>query len=189
MINKRSNKASGKSLGASKDPKSRVSKSSGGKNAVKRPPPSQQKTKPASSHATANKKKKRVYTEKELGIPALNMITPIGVEKPRGKKKGKVFVDDAESMMTIMAMVNAEKEGQIESKMMRARQMEEIREARKKEQEARGEEAKSRLEAKKDELRKGRNRRKDKGSKEAALPDEGPKVKKDYKMKKRVSFG
>lgn len=40
------------------------------------------------------KKKRRVYTEKELGIPALNMITPIGVEKPKGKKKGKVFVDD-----------------------------------------------------------------------------------------------
>jgi 60S ribosomal subunit assembly/export protein LOC1 len=40
------------------------------------------------------KKKKRVYTEKELGIPQLNMITPIGVTKPKGKKKGKVFVDD-----------------------------------------------------------------------------------------------
>ena len=35
-----------------------------------------------------------MYTEKELNIPALNMITPIGVEKPKGKKKGKVFVDD-----------------------------------------------------------------------------------------------
>lgn len=39
--------------------------------------------------------------------------------------------------MTILAMVNAEKEGQIESKMMKARQMEEIREARKAEMEAR----------------------------------------------------
>ena len=29
-----------------------------------------------------------------MGIPALNMITPVGVEKPKGKKKGKVFVDD-----------------------------------------------------------------------------------------------
>lgn len=35
-----------------------------------------------------------MYTEKELDIPALNMITPVGVEKPKGKKKGKVFVDD-----------------------------------------------------------------------------------------------
>jgi len=40
------------------------------------------------------RKKRRIYTEKELGIPALNMITPVGVEKPKGKKKGKVFVDD-----------------------------------------------------------------------------------------------
>jgi 60S ribosomal subunit assembly/export protein LOC1 len=40
------------------------------------------------------KKKKKVYSEKELDIPQLNMITPIGVTKPKGKKKGKVFVDD-----------------------------------------------------------------------------------------------
>lgn len=40
------------------------------------------------------KKKRRIYTEKELGVPTLNMITPVGVEKPKGKKKGKVFVDD-----------------------------------------------------------------------------------------------
>lgn len=45
------------------------------------------------------RKKKRVYTEKELGIPQLNMVTPIGVEKPKGKKKGKVFVDDRVSLV------------------------------------------------------------------------------------------
>jgi hypothetical protein len=42
----------------------------------------------------SGKKKRRVYSEKELGVPQLNMITPVGVEKPKGKKKGKVFVDD-----------------------------------------------------------------------------------------------
>lgn len=57
----------------------------------KGPPPKPQKS--AGNLATL-KKKRRVYTEKELGIPALNMITPIGVEKPKGKKKGKVFMDD-----------------------------------------------------------------------------------------------
>lgn len=46
---------------------------------------------PASLH---KKPKKKTYTEKELGIPTLNMITPVGVEKPKGKKKGKVFADD-----------------------------------------------------------------------------------------------
>lgn len=39
--------------------------------------------------------------------------------------------------MTILAIVNANKEGQIESKMMKSRQLEEIREARRKEAEAR----------------------------------------------------
>ena len=72
----------------------------------KAPPPKQQKTK----SVTPLKKKTRVYTEKELGIPKLNMITPVGVELPKGKKKGKVFVDDQESMLTILAIVNADKE-------------------------------------------------------------------------------
>lgn len=40
------------------------------------------------------KRKQRVYSEKELGIPELNKITPVGVTKPKGKKKGKIFVDD-----------------------------------------------------------------------------------------------
>ena len=57
---------------------------------TKGPPPKQQKTK----SAAPTKKKKRVYTEKELRVPSLNMITPVGVELPKGKKKGKVFVDD-----------------------------------------------------------------------------------------------
>ncbi|CZS97743.1 probable 60S ribosomal subunit assembly/export protein loc1 [Rhynchosporium agropyri] len=121
----------------------------------KGPPPKPQKS--AGNLATL-KKKRRVYTEKELGIPALNMITPVGVEKPKGKKKGKVFVDDRESMMTILAMVNADKDGQIESKMMKARQMEEIREARKAESEKKFEERKARLDETKEGLRKKRKR-------------------------------
>lgn len=58
---------------------------------AKGPPPKQQKTKSAPGPV---KKKPRIYTEKELGIPKLNMITPAGVQLPKGKKKGKVFVDD-----------------------------------------------------------------------------------------------
>lgn len=68
-----------------------VSKSKSKKPKSKGPPPKPQKS--AGNLATL-KKKRRVYTEKELDIPKLNMITPIGVEKPKGKKKGKVFVDD-----------------------------------------------------------------------------------------------
>jgi 60S ribosomal subunit assembly/export protein LOC1 len=79
----RNSKSSGKPQGDG------VSKSKKPKG--KGPPPKPQK--PAGNFATL-KKKRRVYTEKELDIPALNMITPIGVEKPKGKKKGKIFVDD-----------------------------------------------------------------------------------------------
>lgn len=76
---KQSGKPQGDGVSKSKKPKS------------KGPPPKPQKS--AGNLATL-KKKRRVYTEKELGIPALNMITPVGVAKPKGKKKGKVFVDD-----------------------------------------------------------------------------------------------
>ena len=48
-------------------------------------------------------------------------------------------------MMTILAMVNANIEGKIESKMMKRRQLEEIREARQKEIEARREQRKAEL--------------------------------------------
>ncbi|KAF9881166.1 60s ribosomal subunit assembly export protein loc1 [Colletotrichum karsti] len=108
--------------------------------------------------ALLKKRKKKVYTEKELDIPKLNTIVPAGVQKPKGKKKGKVFVDDRESMNTILAMVQAEKEGQIESKMMKARQMEEIREARRVEAEKKEAEKKAKLEDTKDSLRKKRKR-------------------------------
>ncbi|KAK3946076.1 hypothetical protein QBC46DRAFT_370767 [Diplogelasinospora grovesii] len=147
----------------------------------------------------AKKKKKRVYTAKELGIPELNMITPVGVTKPKGKKKGKVFVDDRESMSTILAIVQAEKEGQIESKMIKARQMEEIREARKIEAEKKDQERQARLEETKDVLRKKRKRKShdgkgqdedDKIIKDAvATSSNATKVKGNKKGgKKRVSF-
>ncbi|KAB8416410.1 hypothetical protein FH972_024929 [Carpinus fangiana] len=139
-----STKASNKSKAA---PKTKLgSASSKGKkagSAKPRQPQPQAKSKTAITKP--GKKKKRVYTEKELGLPTLNMITPAGVQKPKGKKKGKVFVDDQESMMTILAMVNADKEGQIESKMMKARQMEEIRQARQAEMEARAQMKKNKL--------------------------------------------
>lgn len=48
-------------------------------------------------------------------------------------------------MVTILAIVNASKEGQIESKIMKSRQMEEIREARRKEAEAKQEQRRSKL--------------------------------------------
>ena len=85
----KSSRNSNKTSQSSTKIRSRVSKR------PKAPPPKQQKTK---SSFGPVKKKRRVYTDKELGLPKLNMITPVGVEKPKGKKKGKVFIDDRVSI-------------------------------------------------------------------------------------------
>jgi len=77
--------------------KSRISKNSKGL------PPVQQKSKSSSRFV---KKKKMVYTDKELGIPKLNMVTPVGVDAPKGKKKGKVFVDDTVCFYTVSGQSN-----------------------------------------------------------------------------------
>jgi len=98
-------------------------------------------------------------------------------------------VDDRESMMTILAMVNADKEGQIESKMIKARQMEEIREARKAEAEKKAEMRKSKLEDKKESMRK-RRKRPNTGDDREDISTEvamGPRAGKT-KKKKSVSF-
>ncbi|KAK3325756.1 60S ribosomal subunit assembly/export protein loc-1 [Apodospora peruviana] len=143
------------------------------------------------------KRKRRVYTEKELGILELNKITPVGVAKSKGTKKGKVFVDDRESMNTILAIVQAEKEGQIESKMMKARQLEEIREARKAEEEKKAAERKERMDETKDSLRKKRKRPQGGSGKDDGDGDKinirhiaitGSKAAKPKPAKKRVSF-
>ncbi|KAL4780542.1 60S ribosomal subunit assembly/export protein loc1 [Aspergillus varians] len=123
---------------------------------VKRPPPKEVKSKARTEQNQLKKKKKRQFSEAELNLPKLNMITPVGVINPKGKKKGKTFCDDPAAMMTIFAMVNAEKEGQIESKIMKARQLEEIREAKRKEAESRMSDRKSKLENVKESIRQNR---------------------------------
>ena len=96
--NGKSSKGPGKSGGAlGAKTKSRVSKK------PKAPASKQQKTKSAAP-AMKKKKKKRVYSEKDLGIPKLNMITPVGVELPKGKKTGKVFVDDTVVYSTLRCL-------------------------------------------------------------------------------------
>lgn len=55
--------------------------------------PKSQKTGAASQ--AVKRKSRPVRTAQELGIPRLNMVTPAGVQRPRGKKKDKVYVDDA----------------------------------------------------------------------------------------------
>lgn len=182
----------GAAKGASKrsaKPSSSGSSSKAKKKTGPKPAPTQHKPKPS----TATDKKKKPphmrYTEKELKVPQLNGIRPAGIQKPPNAKKGKNFVDDKESMNAIMAMVMAEKEGNIESKMMRARQMEEVREAKRMEAEKRAQSKKEGLEGRKEELKKGSKKRRKSDSeavsKEDVREEDGAKKIK----RKRVSFG
>lgn len=90
-------------------------------------------------------------------------------------------------MGTIMAMVQAEKNGEIESKMIKARQMEEIRESRKVEAEKKEAEKKSRLEDTKESLRK-RRKRKSGGEDEDSVKTYSMSGSKAAKPKKKVAF-
>ncbi|KAF3000964.1 60S ribosomal subunit assembly/export protein [Curvularia kusanoi] len=187
-------KSAPKGKGASK-PKSTGKKPEGiSKNRQKKlslaKPGGEQKTK--SLKSKDGKKKKRVYSEAELDIPKLNSIIPAGIAKPKGQKKGKVFVDDAASMMAIMSVVNAQKEGHIESKIMRARQLEEVREAKRKEAEGRAEEKKADFEDRKQNLKKKKKRHSEPArtdDDDAEAPKKSTKKDGKFKPKKRVSFG
>lgn len=91
-------------------------------------------------------------------------------------------------MTTILSLVQAEKEGHIESKIMKARQMEEIREARRLEAEKKSAEKKAKLEDTKESLRKKRKRRNesDGGDNLKSITQTGSKAVKG--SKKKVSF-
>jgi 60S ribosomal subunit assembly/export protein LOC1 len=100
---------SGPAKSGANKPKSKSSKPTGSapEGISKRKQKSMSLAKPGGAQKTKNlvskdgKKKKRVYSEKELDIPALNGIIPAGIAKPKGVKKGKKFVDDPASMVCI----------------------------------------------------------------------------------------
>lgn len=91
-------------------------------------------------------------------------------------------------MNTILSLVQAEKEGQIESKMIKARQLEEIREARKVEAEKKEEERKSKLEDVKESLRKKRKRKSADGEDETLKEISSAGTKSGKAKRKSVSF-
>lgn len=125
------------------------------------------------------KKKPRVYTEKELGIPKLNTaIDPEGAKKALRGKKGKKFVD-SEQMNLLVSIVNEKIDSRNASKLEKSRQLEKIREIKRKEIEKREAEKEAEIDQKKKEIKKtNRN----KGGKKEKEQDEGkPK-------RKSVSF-
>ena len=169
---------------------SRISKSSSKSKPIHPKSNKQLKTK---STQAAPKKKTRTYTAEELGVPALNGIVPAGVTKPKGQKKGKVFVDDEEQMMTILKIVEAEAEGHIEGKMVRQRKLEEVREARRAEAEKKEARRKGKLEDVKDEIRtrkkaKGKGKTSEGGGATASKQEQLKAAITAGVPKKRVSF-
>jgi 60S ribosomal subunit assembly/export protein LOC1 len=183
--------------GPSSTPASKSSK------VTKRPAAKQVKTKPGAHSNTLSQRtkpsarKQKTYTAKELDLPALNMISPVTApENPTnlakrggtGKKKNKIYIDDVDSMRTILAMVTAEKEGQIESKLIKARQLEEVREARRKEMEKRKEGKAEKLEGVKRELKKGKKRKSSGEGGEGGGKVENGEEQAKRKSKKKVSF-
>lgn len=153
----------------------------------------QVKTKPGQQTPSIAKKKKRVYTEKQLNLPVLNSIVPASAKTQlkaggTGKKKGKIYVDDTESMMTILAMVSADKEGQIESKVAKERKMEEIREARRKEAEKRESKKDEKMEEVKKKIKGEKRTRKSDSGVTRTKGDGGEDKKTAEKKRKRVSF-
>jgi 60S ribosomal subunit assembly/export protein LOC1 len=166
------------------------SATAGSKSKVTKPPPKQQKTKPGVHNPKPAKKRAPIYTDKQLGLQSLNSIVPVSHSskaasgKGTGKKTGKVFVDDVEAMQTIMSIVNAEKDGIIESKMIKMRRLEEIREARQKEQEKRDAQKRDVLE---DKMAEVKGKRKRKGAADDKRPSGSVDTATTSKPKKRKS--
>ena len=185
MAPKPPSKAASKFSGNKARSSSTPSRSS--KSKVPRPAPKQQKSKPGQQTSTTPKKKKpRTYTDKQLNLPTVNGIIPAGVTRSSGKKKGKVFIDDSDEMMTILNLVRAEKDGQIESKMIKMRQLEEIREGRKKEMEKREQVKGEKLEELKNAVKKKRGKKA--VDEKEVLEEKRQEKAKGKSGKKRVSF-